>query len=412
MRRNPERLAWTVLSISLIICVGLAITVPLALRSYVNDSTDVASITLEVQQGTALVRRTGLEDPIGVTIEYPNLPDSATIRADPNVQALLTIRVPGTDKTLMTVQIYGNTNLDISRARSPRFQPSTQPYQLHLALDGGRVRVNVAGGLERSIEAQFTTPQATVNLAEGTFAIDVSNDETQVTVRDGQAVVIGQGHEQPLTALQRTVVKLGSLPAGVLSPERNLVSNGNFRQPLEGTWEVSHDLQKPDAPGETPGTVTITTNGGSRQAMFERVGTYHAETDLRQVIDRDVRDFRSLKLHFVVQIIEQDVPVCGQAGSECPMMVRLDYKDANGTDRSYLQGFYWRLDPNTINPDYNTTSGTRTQHKRVQRGFPFTYDSDDLMKLLSPTHITSITFYASGHSYTAAISEVELLGEQ
>lgn len=409
MRRNPERLAWTMLSISLAICVGLAIAVPVALSSYINDSTEVASITLEVQQGTALVRRTAVDDPIGVTTELRNLPDGATIQADPNVLALLTLRAPGTNTTLMTVQIYGNTSLNITRARSPRFQPSTQPHHLYIAVNGGRVRVNIAGGLERPVESQIVTPQAEIQAQEGTYAIDVTNDETQVTVRDGVAAVSAQGFTQPLGSAQRTVVKLGGRPAGVLLPERNLVLNANFRQPLSGTWQVTHDLQQPN---ESRGTVTIVSDGGSQVAMFNRVGKYHAETALRQEIDKDVRDFRSLKLHLVVRIIDQDVPVCGQAGSECPMMVRLDYKDKDGTDRSYLQGFYWLTDRSGVNPNYNTTSGSRLEHRSVTRDVPTPYDSPDLIQLLAPTQITAITFYASGHSYTASIAEVELLGEQ
>jgi len=409
MRRNPERLAWTVLLASLLICIGLTVAIPLSIRGYINDTTEVASITLEVQQGTVLVRRAGLDEPIGVTTGLSNIPEGSTIRADENVQALLTIRTAGDQATLLTVQIYGSTNLGIIRARSPRFAQSGLPHQIQLSVDGGRVRLSVAGNLERLIECQLVTPQATAQLQEGTYAVEVTNDEAQFIVREGAAVVSAQGVDLTLGPLQRTVVKLGGQPAGRLSPERNLVINGNFRLPLEGTWETSHDLQQPS---ESPGSVTIVTDGSRRVALFEREGLYHAETDLRQAINKDVRDFQSLKLHFVVKVISHDVFVCGQAGSECPMMVRLDYKDDNGTDRSYLQGFYWQLDPNGVNPNYNTTSGARVEHIRVPRNFSFTYDSGDLMTSLNPSQITAITFYASGHSYSASIAEVELLGEQ
>jgi hypothetical protein len=278
-----------------------------------------------------------------------------------------------------------------------------------LGVDGGRVRLSVAGNSERLIECQLVAPQATAQLQEGTYAVEVTNDEAQFIVREGAAIVSAQGVDLTLGPLQRTVVKLGGQPAGRLSPERNLVINGNFRLPLEGTWETSHDLQQP---AESPGKVTIVTDGSRRVALFQREGLYHAETDLRQAINKDVRDFQSLKLHFVVKVINHDVFVCGQAGSECPMMVRLDYKDDNGTDRSYLQGFYYQLDPNGVNPNYNTTSGARVEHIRVPPNFSFTYDSGDLMTSLKPSQITAITFYASGHSYSASIAEVELLGEQ
>ncbi len=409
MRRNPEQLAWTVLLISLFMCIGLAVSVPLAVGSIVNDSSDTAAITLDVQQGTALVTRTGSAEPIGVTTSLSNVPEGSSIRADENTQALLTIRSLRDNSILETVQIYGSTDVGLVRARVPRFEMSTRPHQIDLLTNIGRVRVNVAGGDPRPLEATVTTPQARTDLQEGSYAFEVSNDETQVTVREGLAQVSAQGGTQDLSPQQRTVVKLNAPPSGVLSPERNLVINGNFRLPLNGTWDTYNDLQNEL---EEPGTVTIQTEGGQHSAVFERQGDYHAETGMRQTIDKDVRDQTSLRLHFVVSVFDQDVPVCGQAGSECPMMVRLDYKDQDGTDRSFLQGFYTRQDPGGANPTYNTTSGRRNEHRRIPPNVVYTYDSDNLMETLKPTQITAITFYASGHSYHSAVAEVELLGEQ
>jgi hypothetical protein len=409
MRRNPERLAWTVVLISLFICVGLAVSVPLAVGSIVNDSSETAANTLDVQRGTALVRLPGSGEAIGVTTSRENLPEGTTIRADPNTQALLTIRSPHDGSILETVQIYGSTDLEIIRIRSPRFQMSTRSHQIDLLTDIGRVRVNIVGGSERPLESALITPQARTTLQEGSYAFEVSNDETQVTVRDGLAQISAQGTTQELGPQQRTVVKLNGPPSGVLSPERNLVTNGSFRLPLNGTWETYNDLQNPR---EHEGTVTIQTVVGQRSAVFERQGDFHAETGIRQTINKDVRDLTSLRLHFVVRVFDQDVPVCGQAGSECPLMVRLDYKDQDGTDRSFLQGFYTRPDSSGANPTYNTTSGTRNEHQRISPNVGFTFDSDNLVETLKPSQITTITFYASGHSYRSSVAEVELLGEQ
>jgi hypothetical protein len=390
-------------------CIGLTVSVPLTVGSFVNDSSDTGANTLEVQQGTALVRLPGSGEAIGVTTSRDNLPEGTTIRADPNTQALLTIRSPQDGSILETVQIYGNTDLEITRTRVPRFQMSMRPHQIDLLANIGRVRVNVASHDARPIESALTTPQAHTTLQEGSYAFEVSNDETQVTVRDGLAQISAQGATQDLSTQQRTVVKLNGPPSGVLSPERNLVVNGSFRLPLKGTWDTYDDLQNPV---EQPGTVTIQTVGGQPSAVFERRGAYHAETGLRQIINKDVRDLSSLRLHFVVRVFDQDVPVCGQAGSECPMMVRLDYKDQDGTDRSFLQGFYTQPDSRGANPTYNTTSGSRNEHRRIAPNVEYTYDSENLVETLKPSQITAITFYASGHSYRSSVAQVELLGEQ
>ena len=91
MRRNPERFAWTVLLISLFLCVALAIAVPLGIRSFINDTTEVALITLEVQQGTALVSLPGSDNPIGVTTQKGNLPANSTAAIDARVPSALTL---------------------------------------------------------------------------------------------------------------------------------------------------------------------------------------------------------------------------------------------------------------------------------------------------------------------------------
>ncbi len=409
MRRNPERLAWTVLTIALFICVTLGVSIPLAISSFINNSADVSSIKLEVQQGTVLVRRPGSVDPIGVTTQLDNLPEGSSIHADSDAQALLTIQSPAHDATLLIVQIYGSTDLSIDQSRSPHFPQSPLPHIETLRLDGGRLRLNVTHAPDRGTEVKVVSPQAVTELQDGSCSIDVTNDEMQVTVRDGEAVVTAQDQSLTLNSLQRTQVALGHAPDGILSPERNLIVDGNFRQPITSTWVITYDLQ---LPSESPGTIEVSTTGGRRAAVFDRSGVYHASTDLQQIINKDVRDFRSLKLHFVVEVFDQDVPICGQAGSECPLMLRLDYKDSNGTDRSYIQGFYFLTDGSNLNPTYCTSCGTKLEHIRVPRNFPYTYELTNLMEKLQPTQITAITFSASGHSYRSAVSEVELLGEQ
>jgi hypothetical protein len=310
MRRNPERLAWTVLLIALFTCVALAIVVPLSVRGYFNDSTETALVTLEVQQGTALVRLPGAGEPIGVTTSRENLPEGTAIRADNNVQALLTIRSPLDKSILQTVQIYGSTDLDVTQARSPRFQVSALPYQVALGMEGGRVRVNVAGNEQRPLTTRVLTPQADTALREGSYAFEVNNDETQVTVREGLAAVSAQGAVLELNPQQRTVVKLGGLPSGILSPERNLVVNGNFRLPLTGTWEVFNDRQNPTA------------LGGVRSSRHLSRGDRHASGD-----QQGRARFSSAQ-----------VELCGaRAGSGCAAVrrggQRVSHDDAAGLQR-------------------------------------------------------------------------------
>ena len=129
-----------------------------------------------------------------------------------------------------------------------------------------------------------------------------------------------------------------------------------------------------------------------------------------QEINYDVRDFSFLQMHLDVRIISQNIAGfggCGYLGTECPVIVRLDYKDIYGTDREWLHGFY-RGEPAA---DWLINWWA----EQLQSPNWQTYDSDNLMEELAatpPALIKSLTIYASGHSFHALVTEVELLAQE
>jgi len=413
MRRNPERTAWTVLITSFGACVALAIIAPLAARSFVTDSTEPAVLILKVQQGTALLRRPTSADFVGITDVTVDVPEGSAIKADESTQAILTMRDRVTLSDLAIAQLYANTELTVLAASSPRFEASPNPHQLGLAMESGRVRVNVLDDQDRPVAAYLRAPQGEVTFDPGTFAVEVSNEELQVTARDGSAIVSAQGDEVAIGPLERARVELGEAPQGGLSNERNLVVDGNFTGDAANAWSAWHGLQDET---EAPGRITYTTVAGRQATQFEREGRSHAETRLEQKLNRDVTEAASLTLHFAVRVDGQDIPVCGTLGSECPMMVRIDYRDTSGTRREWVQGFYSAAapDPQNVNPRFCVTCSTRNAHRPVVPATWFAYDSGNLMEELTvggvrPAWIDGISFYASGHSYQSAITDVELL---
>ena len=246
MHRNPERLAWTVLVVSLLICIGLTIAVPVSVSHFINNTTEVAAITLETWAGVPLVYPPGQDIPSGVTVtsSLDNLLERSKINTDQNTQALLAIRARRNGPTLLTVQIYGSAELVIEEAQSPRYSQSVQPYRVHLSLIRGQVRVTVAGNndLDRALDAQLVAPvvTATAALEAGDYSFDVSGNALDLKVRAGKAAV--QGEQGPILILnssQRTRVLAGDAPDVALPPEQNLIANGDFRQPLSNTWEVT-----------------------------------------------------------------------------------------------------------------------------------------------------------------------------
>jgi hypothetical protein len=411
MRRNPERLAWTVLLFSFGLCVSLAIVVPLGIRSFITESTDPAELVLDVPQGTTFLRRPNSLDTLAITAaSATDLPEGSEIIVDQSTQAALILREPGTETNLVSVQLADVTNLTIVTAQSPRFGASPNPHRLDLFLTGGRIRINVLSN-SRPVAVSVRSPQGEVSFGIGTYVVEVTNLDLQVTVREGTATVSAQETTVIIEPSQSARVPQGQPPQGGLSNERNLIVNGNFADLILTGWLVDHGPQSEDEP---TGTIAVETVGGRRAASFQRVGPSHAETRLTQRIDRDVTESTSLKLNLAVQINGQDVPVCGSLGSECPMMVRINYRDSSGAEREWLQGFYSVPDTSGINPRFCELCATRNPHQATPLNTWFTYESDNLMDILSvdgakPTRITQVTFYASGHSYRAAVTDVELL---
>jgi len=413
MLRNPERLAWTVLVISFVACVALAVSTPLVVRAFLMDSTDPAVLILKVQQGTALLRRPASTDVVGVTDVTTDVPEGSAIKADASTQAILTMRDRNAPSDLAIAQLYANTELTVLTASSPRFGASPNPHQFGLFMGSGRIRINVLDDTSRPVVARLRAPQGEVTFAPGTYAVEVSNQELQVTARDGSAVVSAQGTEVVIGSLERARVALGQPPQGGLSNERNLVADGNFTGSPADAWLATHDLQDET---EAPGRTIYTTVAGRQAAEFMRDGRSHAETRLEQDLNRDVTEAASLTLHFAVRVDRQDIPICGTLGSECPLMARIDYRDTSGSEREWVQGFYSAaaLDPQNVNPRFCVTCSTRNAHRPVVPATWFAFDSGNLMNELvvdgfRPAWIDRISFYASGHSYQSAITDVELL---
>jgi hypothetical protein len=138
-------------------------------------------------------------------------------------------------------------------------------------------------------------------------------------------------------------------------------------------------------------------------------------------MNADIRPFSSLQLGLILRIEEHSVALCGSAGSECPVMVRIDYQDAEGIDQEWLQGFY--ATPN-INAAGDPTfcepcpANSRQPHIQVREDIWYPYLSPNLIPLLSsqdgkaPTTITAVTIYASGHTYKSMVAEVELIAQE
>ncbi|MCX7938427.1 MAG: hypothetical protein N2545_03190, partial [Thermoflexales bacterium] len=125
----------------------------------------------------------------------------------------------------------------------------------------------------------------------------------------------------------------------------------------------------------------------------------------------NVVDRRSLQLRIDFRILYQEIPVCGGEGSECPLMVRIDYRTKDGRDAFWIQGFYASGTPSgTSLPDY-IRSNPQNKHiaRRLNAPEP-PFESGNLLALIPDMQIVkSISIYAEGHAVRTQVNTVELL---
>jgi hypothetical protein len=368
--------------------------------------------------GTVLVTRPGRTTPEANLVDIPV--GSIIETADPAAQASLTFatNLNGREE-LASVQLYGRTRLQVVQADTPRYSLGVNPYRIQLLVSGGRVRVSLSLAPSREVAVRVQSEPGALTLLDspGSYAsFDVTPTETVVTVREGVATVIAQNEGVTLLREQRAEVAANSPPRGPLPAERNLIVNGDFQQPLDVGWV--REVRQPQDPEEQWGAAEVVTVAGRRAVHLFRSGQNWGEVGVTQEINRDVRDYTSLRLQFDLLISLQDLFNCGRLGTECPVMVKIRYVDDRGAEREWLQGFYYNF-----NPDPNIPRGCPScaipvaEHERVPSAQWTFYESDNLLEVFRaagypPVTIRSVTFYASGHTFDSRVRDVQLLATE
>lgn len=404
MRKNPERLAWTVLGAAFLTFCLLITSVPLGIRFYLRTSYRDQEVQLERIEGTIQVRKADGSAPQAVT-------DAATLGPGDRVVLGSTDWASLGFFERSNVFLFGNTDVELTRVRSPRFEMSEDPNEVILTLAEGMVRAGVALPTGRDTHFQVLTPHATINLTEGSYRIEVTNPSSQITVLRGEALVRSPTTRLRLPQGMRTRVDLAGVVADPLPAAQNLVVNGDFQEPLATGWITdTHVLD----PAVSPPAIELIPDGGRRAVRLVRREAddgNHTEARIEQKLDHDVRDFRVLEVALDVRLEFQSLSGGGQLSSEFPVIVLLNYKDRWNNDQFWTHGFYYQnRDRYAIASD----AWGRPAGEQIPRGVWYPYESGNLFELLgdsAPVHITGLEVYASGWNYESLVSEIQLIVE-
>jgi hypothetical protein len=207
---------------------------------------------------------------------------------------------------------------------------------------------------------------------------------------------VGQG--------QRLHVLQGQALSNPIPAAQDLIVSGDFSTTtLPTAWQTFSD-QGGDA-GTVNGSVGIGIFADRHAVQILRSGANQnsAITGIRQQIDKDVSDFHTLIISADVRLHNQSLSGGGYLSSEYPLILRMKYRDVNGSDAEWVHGFYYQNDNN--NPTRDGEAIPRDQW------IPF--ETGNLMEGLDPKpfRIVSIQIYASGWDYESYISGLRLTVE-
>lgn len=413
MRNNPERLAWTVLIASFAVFIALVVGVPTTVSAVLNQSTIAAGAYVRLQAGRIQTYAPPSTDRDArvVSLEGREIDEGSVIIVDPDAssQGLFTITPPGEREPIVSAQIYGGSRIQVWRARSPRFALSSASDESILVMSAGRARFTVAPRDGRPARIQILTPYGRFTLNAGAHTIEVANGEARAITREGSLIAEANAPgAQPLTLRpgERTALRDGTLQAVRLTPERNLVRNNTFVADFT-PWET----EIRSAAGRD-GRVLLDVAGGVSSILLDRVGDdlNWGRTGVFQIVNENVADRQSLRLRVDFRIVQQEIKVCGNLGSECALMVNITYIDRSGNQREWLQGFYADGTPAEDLPDVVRENPTN-KHVAKALGTRESFESENLLQggMRDAQLIQRIRVYAEGHTVSTQIYAIDLL---
>ncbi|MBK6433485.1 MAG: FecR domain-containing protein [Anaerolineae bacterium] len=231
-RANPMRTAWVVTVISFITCCALAIAAPLTARGFVLYATDTRPLELNVIDGAVLVTTARTRDTQAVVSRAP-VSEDQRVATDEKSSAILTFYADEkAQESLATITLYNNASFLLTTARVPRFSYSGAADRLSLYLEHGRIRVSPSHRSARPLQVVVETPHGSAHLPDGSYSVEVRNEETRVTTRGGEATVIAGGQVVIVLAGERTRIAAGQAPDAPQPVEQDLLGQRCFaRQP-------------------------------------------------------------------------------------------------------------------------------------------------------------------------------------
>jgi hypothetical protein len=458
-RKKVARAAWSLLlSAFLVFCASLGTVLYFGWRYY-NDATQ--------QQGGVLIVRTNFIDSItwaprgyarpSTVNDQQVLEEGGELRiarlvGSPYGQAA-SVRL--FDQTVF--DMWAGADILLDTLRTSRWSGKLQ--QVKVIQTNGYVRYDLSEGQPYDdVRFQVVVGSTTIDLEPGgSYSVEVlpSNrqnhftevavevpERVDVAVRNGQALVSGRGREVTLRTGEKVAIDTVGVPGQVVAARWELIKDGTFVRytsqeynnttiPLEeqaalvrsDTWKVTSERQFAD--DEANGYFQLThlcapLGGPNSCPPAERLNianfyrccgqTTPFLTGVRQDLDVDISEYRSLRLSFDLRILNQSLNRAGQGGVECPVTIRLSYKKENPADSE--QALIWCFYAKDEEGGNQVAAEIFPQYVEPYEWYHFEDELRRDKRLPDARYLKEIIVYANGHDYNVEVTNISLIGVQ
>lgn len=390
--RGMQVFAWVSLLLAVGLLVALIVFVPRAVGALFSGVSESRTTSATVLEGTVLVQPPATATWQGMAARAA-LDEGTRLRTDDRARALLRTREGS------TVLVYNDTELAVQRMRYGRFNPALQDSVFRLFQ--GRVQIGVAlhpAAVDRRIS--LLAGDGRLDLGEGTYRVEMEPDGTvHLSVRQGAALAWLGSRVVEAPAGRRLVLTPDGEILGPVPLERDLLRDPLLERLTDGSaWSIFVVTE-----AGTAGTVLPKTDGVwfERQTPDESTDR-HGESGIVQDLDREIRDYASLRLRTDVRTEHQTLSGGGTAGTEYPLMLRLTYLDVEGREQIWTTGFYHQNDAGlSVKLGHNIPAGEW-----------ITFDHPTLLQEIrpAPVRLRRLEVLGSGWEYRSAVRRVELTG--
>ena len=427
----PERMAWLVLVVAFVLFCVLSISSAVAVYAFLFRSSVAIPTVLHVGKGT--VGLTGSDFVETVERELEDITNSATtISTDSLSQATIQFRdTPLLDVTtpplLTSITLQSNTTVTFDRAARPRFDWSLAEQSIRLSRLAGSLDILVTNASDKPFLLSISTAQgiALEFHGSGRYRVSATVDEVRLHNLAGQASAYFTDEANSVTDVEpgnELVVRLGNRTfehgpgaidalAGSSFSLLSILGIQGEAQELPQGWDCF--ITQDNFP---PGRVSYQAFDGRTGVRLRRLdnATSHGQVACNYLFEDaglDVSQYDSIKVIATFYLKDQSLSQCGTEGSECPLMIRIDYQDSLPVSRHWIRGFHFDKE---VDSDFYTRCGTCMQeHLIINKRVWYTFESENLLTLIDdvdrPERLTGIQFYASGHQFDTIVGEILVL---